>query len=302
MKPITSLAMALEEAAKSSSKKRLVVAFGQDSHSIQATSKAIEMGIVEVTLVGDKNKILEVCQQNKIDPKIYTIVNETEEIAAGQRAVALIKEGKGDIIMKGLISSDNYLRAILNKEKGLLPPKAVLSHIGVAEIPAYHKLLMFSDGAVIPAPTFQQKVAIAGYLAKFARALGIERPKIAPITAIEKMQHKIPSCVEAAMLSKMADRGQIKNCIIDGPLALDVAIDKESAEIKGVKSEVAGDADCLLFNAIEAGNVFYKTICKFTKAGFAAVVMGTSVPCVLASRGDSTQTKLYSIALATFLG
>ncbi len=302
MKTITSLSMALEEAAKSASKKRLVVAFGQDSHSIEATSKAIAMGIVEVTLVGDKNKILQVCQEQKIDPKIYTIVDEPEEIAAGKRAVALIKEGKGNIIMKGLISSDNYLRAILNKEKGLLPPKSVLSHIGIAQIPAYHKLLMFSDGAVIPAPTFEQKVAIANYLAQFARALGIKRPKIAPIAAIEKMQHKIPSCVEAAMLSKMADRGQIKNCIIDGPMALDVAIDKESAEIKGVKSEVAGDADCLLFNAIEAGNVFYKTVCKFAKADFAAVVMGTSVPCVLASRGDSTQTKLHSIALATFLG
>ena len=302
MKPITSLDMALEEASKATTKKRLIVAFGQDSHSIEATSKAIALGIVDVTLVGDKSKILEVCQKEKIDPAIFTIVDEPEEIPAGQKAVSLIKEGEGDIIMKGLISSDNYLRCLLNKEKGLLPPKSVLSHIGIVDNPSYHKLLMFSDGAVVPAPTFEQKVAIANYLAKFARSLGIQRPKIAPITAIEKMQHKIPSCVEAAMLSKMADRGQIKNCIIDGPLALDVAVSKECAEIKGVKSGVAGDADCLLFNAIEAGNVFYKTISRFTESKFAAVVMGTSVPCILASRGDSTQTKLYSIALATFLG
>jgi len=302
MKMITNLDMAIKEASKLKTKKRLVIAFGQDSHSILASKGAIDLNIVEVTLVGDKTVIQKVCAQEGIDPSIYNIVNECDEISAGNKAVALVKEGKGDIIMKGLISSDNYLKSILNKENGLLPPKAVLSHIGIVDTEKYHKLLMFSDGAVIPAPTFPQKVAIVEYLVKFARSLGIEKPKVAPITAIEKMQYKIPSCVEAAMLSKMSDRGQIKNCIIDGPMALDVAIDKESAQIKGVVSEVAGDADCLLFNAIEAGNVFYKTVSKFTNAKFAAVVVGTSVPCILASRGDSTQTKLYSIALATFLG
>ena len=201
--------------------------------------------------------------------------------------------------MKGLCSTDKYMRAILNKEKGLMPGgKPVLSHVTVFEVPTYHKLLITSDVAVIPAPDFKQKTAITQYVINTAKTLGIETPKVAMIAPTEQMSVGIPSCVDAALIAAMGNRGQIKGAIIDGPLALDVAIDKESAQIKKLKGEVAGDADCLVWPNIESGNVFYKSCTKFAKAELAAMVVGAKVPCVLSSRGDSTKTKMYSIALA----
>jgi phosphate butyryltransferase len=204
--------------------------------------------------------------------------------------------------MKGLVSSDKYMRAILNKEHGLMPkPDAVLSHVTVIENPNYHKLMFVSDVAVIPVPDFKQKVMMTHYLITAAHTLGIENPKVAIIAATEQVMASMPACVDAAMIAKMADRGQIKGAIIDGPLALDVAIDKESCEIKKLKSEVGGDADCLLFPNIESGNVFFKTNTKLAGAELGGVVFGAKVPCVLTSRGDSEKTKLYSIALAAML-
>jgi phosphate butyryltransferase len=190
------------------------------------------------------------------------------------------------------------MRAILNKETGLMPPKAVLTHVTVVEVPTYHKLLTVSDVAVIPAPDFNQKVAITNYVIKVAQSLQIEKPKVAILAATEQMLAGMPACVEAAMIAKMADRGQIKGAFVDGPLALDVAIDMESAEIKKVGGNVAGDADCIVFPNIESGNVFFKTCTKFAKGELGAMVMGAKVPCVLTSRGDSVKSKMYSIALA----
>ena len=211
----------------------------------------------------------------------------------------MVKEGQGDILMKGLCSTDKYMRGILNKENGLLPPKAVLSHVSVLQNPSYHKLLIISDMAVIPAPDFKQKQAEVKYLVKTAKALGIEKPKVAAIAATEQMLDGMPACVEAALLAKMADRGQISGCVLDGPLALDVALSKEAVAIKKLKSEVAGDTDCLLFPNIESANVFYKTntqMCPGVRT--AAIVAGATAPCVLSSRADSIDTKLNSIALA----
>ena len=176
--------------------------------------------------------------------------------------------------------------------------KPVLSHVSVFEIPTYHKLLITSDVAVIPAPDFKQKTAIVNYVINTAHTLGIECPKVALIAATEQMLVGMPACVDAALISTMNRRGQIKGAVVEGPLAMDVAIDKESAQIKKVNSEVAGDADCLVWPFIEAGNVFYKTATKFAGAELAAMVVGAKVPCILSSRGDSIQTKTYSIALA----
>jgi len=171
----------------------------------------------------------------------------------------------------------------------------------VAEPANYHKLLIFGDVAIIPLPDLNQKVAITNYLIKTAHFLGIENPKVGIQAASEQTLPKIPSCAEGAIIAKMAQRGQIKGAIVEGPLGLDLIIDKESAEIKGIKSEVCGDADCILFPNIEAGNTFYKTIVKLLKSNLCAIVMGAKVPCVLTSRGDSEQSKLYSIALAAML-
>ncbi len=289
------------EAARAKTRKRIVAAFANDSHTIEAVNHAIELGIVEGTLVGDKATILKVCADLNIDPGKFRIVQESDEQKAAHKAVELIVKGEGDILMKGLVSTDKYMRAILNKEAGLMPPKAILSHVTVMENPNYHKLLIVGDVAIIPAPDLEQKIAITNYLIQAAHALGIEKPKLAIIAATEQMLPGMQACVDAGIISKMSERGQIKGAIIDGPLSLDTAIDKESAEIKKLKSEVAGDADCLLFPNIEAGNVFYKFNTKLAKGEQGAIVVGAKCPAVLSSRGDSALTKTYSIALAALV-
>lgn len=289
----------LFEQLRSKPKKRLVAAWGVDDHTISAVALAIKAGIVDGTLVGDENMIAEVCEKENIDKSIFTIVHNPNELKSIAQAVSMVNAGEADILMKGLCSTDKYMRGILNKEKGLLPPKAVLSHVCVVQNPGYHKLLVISDIAVIPAPDLKQKQAMIGYVANTARALGVEKPKVAMITATEQMLPGMPACVEAAMLAKMSDRGQIAGCVVDGPLALDVALCKEAAEIKKLKSEVAGDADCCVFPSIEAANVFYKFAGHFCPGvKMAAMVAGAKAPCVLSSRADSTETKLNSIALA----
>jgi len=288
----------LFDVLRSKPKKRLVAAYANDDHTIEAVSMAVDMGIVDATLVGDEATIKEVSAKHNIDPSKFKIVQENDEMKAATKAVELINGGEGDVLMKGLVSTDKYMRAILNKEKGLLPPKAVLSHVTVVQVPTYHKLLIVGDVAIIPAPDLNQKVAITNYLVKTAHSLGIEKPKVALLAATEQVSAAMPACVDASIISKMGDRGQIKGALIDGPLALDVAIDAESAKIKKLTGEVAGDADCILFPNIESGNVFFKACTKLAKGELGAMVMGAKVPCVLTSRGDSVQSKMYSIALA----
>ena len=266
-------------------KKRLVVAYANDSHSIEAVNKAVEMGLVEATLCGDENEIKKVCAEHGFDISRFKIVHEPVDTKAAAKAVQMVRDKEADFIMKGLVSTDKYMRAILNKDCGLLPPKATLSHVVVMECPNYHKLLVFSDAAIIPAPDFSQKMAIVKYVTQIANALGVQRPKV-------------ESTTDAAILAKMGERGQLGNIDIDGPLALDVAIDKEAAEIKKIKSPVAGDADCLVFPNIESGNVFYKTNTKLANARQGAILVGATAPSVLSSRGDSVDAKLNSIALA----
>ncbi len=289
----------LLEVVKAKPKKRLVAAYANDEHTIEAVYKAIEAGIVDATLVGDETTIKEVCKQHNFDSSKFQIVQEADEQKAGFLAVSLINSGKGDILMKGLLSTDKYMRAILNKETGLMPgPKAILSHVTVIETPTYPKLMICSDVAIIPAPDLTQKIAMANYLIQTAKALQIDKPKIAVIAATEQMLPGMQACVDAAIISKMADRGQIKGAYVDGPLSLDTALDKESASIKKLSSPVAGDADCLLFPNIESGNIFYKSNTKLANGELGAMVMGAKVPCILTSRGDSAKSKMYSIALA----
>lgn len=281
------------------SRKRMVAAWGVDGHTIAAASMAVDLGLADVTLVGDEGLIAEACKAENVDVAKFAVVHNANELASVAQAVQMIRDGEGDFLMKGLCSTDKFLRAILNKETGLLPPKGTLTHCTVLEIPSYHKLLFVGDVAVIPAPDFKQKQIIMDFLIKTAKAVGVEKPKVAIIAATEQVLTSQPASVEAAMLSKMVDRGQIKGCTADGPLALDVAIDKESVEIKGLVSPVAGDADCLLFPNIESGNVFYKANSKLVPGvKQAGILVGAKVPCVLSSRADSIDTKLNSIAIA----
>lgn len=289
----------LAELQKRETKKRMVAAWAVDDHTVSAASLAVERGIAQVTLVGDKDLIVKVCDSEGIDITKFDIVDEPSELKAVSKAVDMVRNGEGDFLMKGLCSTDKFLRAVLNKETGLLPPKGTLTHCGVIEIPSYHKLLFVGDVAVIPAPDLKQKQFIMECLVRTAKSVGVEMPKVALIAATEQVLGSQPATMEAALLAKMADRGQIKGCIADGPLALDVAIDMESVQIKGLKSPVAGDADCLLFPNIESGNVFYKANSKLVPGvRQAGILVGAKVPCVLSSRADSTDTKLNSIAVA----
>ncbi len=285
--------------ARKKGKKRLAVAYGQDSHTLEAVYEAYKEGLVEPTLFGERAVIEKVCAENNIDIAAFNIVEEKSDVKCVQQAVAAVVAGNADVLMKGLVSTDKYMRGILNKEAGLFPPKGVLSHVSVVEMPAYHKLLVISDVAVIPLPDFKQKTVQIGYLARTANLLGIEKPKIACIAPSEQLLPSVISSTESAILAKMGDRGQLGNITIDGPLSIDVALYKEVAEHKKVKgSSVAGDPDCLLFPNIESGNVFFKAATHIGGGEIAAMVMGTKVPCVLTSRGDTSKTKLYSIALA----
>ena len=287
------------DAAVARGRKKLAVAYGQDAHTLSAVNDAYLAGLVEPIIFGDKETICAVCRENGIDHQNFTIINETSDVKCVAMAVDYVATGHADVLMKGLVSTDKYMRGILNKEAGLFPPKGVLSHVSVVELPSYHKLLTISDVAVIPLPDFKQKTTIIKYLTQVAGVLGINNPKLACIAPSEQVLPSVISSTEGAILAKMGDRGQLGKVTVDGPLSLDVAISREAAEEKKVTgSSVAGDADCLLFPNIESGNVFFKAATKFGGATIAAMVVGTKVPCVLTSRGDTTLTKLYSIALA----
>lgn len=286
---------------KGKAPRRLVAVNAIDAHTIEAVAEAVKLGIVKGILTGDPEKIATACLEIGVDQNLFTIESATSEEEAALKAATLVSTGQADLMMKGLISTDKFMRALLNKELGLLPPKAILSHIAVMDYPNYHKLLIVSDVAIIPYPDLAQKMTMVNYLIKTAKALGVETPKVALIAATEQVLSGIPACTEAAVLAKMSERGQISGGIVDGPLALDVAIDPEAAAIKKIESPVAGDADCLLFPNIDAGNVFYKMSTRFCQSEQAAIVAGAKVPVVLSSRGDTMQTKLNSIALAAYL-
>ena len=226
-------------------------------------------------------------------------MDEKVDVKCVAQAVQAVASGEADVLMKGLVTTEKYMRGILNKEAGLFPPKATLSHVSVIEMPVYPKLLIVSDIAIIPLPDMKQKMQMIGYLAQTAKTLGVKTPKIACIAPAETLNPNIPSAVEGALLSKMADRGQLGDVMVDGPLSLDVALFKEVAEHKKVKgAPFAGDPDCLLFPNLESGNVFFKAASHLCHGEIAAMLVGAKKPCVLTSRGDSSQSKLYSIALA----
>ncbi|MBE6211094.1 MAG: phosphate butyryltransferase [Rikenellaceae bacterium] len=287
------------EAALKRGRKRLAVAYGQDTHTIEAVYDAYKEGLVEPTLYGDKAVIESTCAELGIDVNVFRIIDEKVDVNCVRQAVAAVAAGDADILMKGLVSTDKYMRGILNKEIGLVPPKGILTHVSLVELPGYHKLLTISDVAIIPAPDFKQKQMQIKFLAETANLLGIATPKIACISATEQVLPTVPSNLECAILAKMGDRGQLGNVMVDGPLSLDVALYKEVAEHKKVKgSSIAGDVDCLLFPNIESGNVFFKSVSHIGGGELAAIVKGAKVPCVLTSRGDSALSKKYSIALA----
>lgn len=289
------------EAVKSRKKRVLSVAYGQDVHTLQAIEKGVREELFNAINFASKKEVERVANENGIDISLFEVVDVPDEREAIRQAVRAVKEKKADVLMKGFCQTANYMKGILDKEKGLLPPGNILSHTTVIEISTYPKLLVVSDVAVIPFPDLKMKVQMINYNANIVRKFGITMPKVAIIAAVETVNLKMQATIDGALLSKMNERGQISGCVVDGPLALDLAVSKESALIKKVKSEVAGDADILIFPNIETGNVFYKSATKLGNAKIAAVVTGATAPAVLTSRGDSEEAKFYSLALAAFI-
>lgn len=281
--------------------KRLVVAAGHDHCTIRAAAQAADRGIAEVILVGQAQQIKEMCLEYSINSDLFNIVDEASPWGAGVIARDMVFEGKADVLMKGLINTDQYMHLILDKERSLLPKGAVLTHVTCLEIPQYKKLhnqlLFASDAAIIPAPDLATKAKMIRYTVEIAHSFGIETPRVGVIAPTEKVLPKIASCVEAAALAKMGERGQLGTCLVDGPLALDVAISPQCCQVKKLSTVTEGSADILIFHCLEAGNAFYKACTTLAQAKVAGIVAGANVPCVLTSRADSEESKFYSIAL-----
>jgi phosphate butyryltransferase len=282
-------------------KHRVAVAWAQDTNTIGAIYKAVKRGFIEAILIGKAVEIRKTCQAEGIDDRIFTLVESDNEIHASSEAVRFVKTGEADIVMKGLVGTDKFLRAIMDKEKGLMLPDAVLSYVCALEIPAYHKLLFITDPAVIPFPDLDQKVAMARYAIEMAQKFGVAKPKIALIGASEKMSRHFENSVDYSIMCKMADRNQIKNCIMDGPLDIFLACDKKSIEIKGVETPVNGDADILLFPSLESSNPFYKGLMLFADAELAGLIRGTEKPVIVMSRSESEISKYFCIALSCLM-
>ena len=282
-------------------KYRVAVAWAQDTNTIGAIYKAVKQGFLEALMVGKSTEIISVCNAENIDHKLFTIIDVDNENSAILEAVRLAKNDDADIVMKGLIGTDKFLKAVMDKERGLTLPNALLSYVGVMEIPSYHKLLFITDPAVIPFPDIDQKIAMVRYAIEMANMFGVEKPKIALIGASEKMSRHFENSVDYAIMCKMADRGQIKNCIIDGPLDIFLACDKKSIEIKGVMTPINGDADILVFPSLESCNPFYKGLMLFANGELAGLMRGTSKPVIVISRSESEKSKYYCIVMACFM-
>jgi len=278
-------------------KKKIVVAAAHSQSVLSSVKKATEMGLVEPILIGDKTKIKEIARYISWDISKIELIAQKDVIKAVTQSVALVKENKVDILMKGIVSTKDLLKAVLNKNLGLKEEK-ILSHIAFFESPYYHKLFCITDAAMSITPdlitkTYMIKNAVNTYI-----KLGIEKPKVAILAPVEVVNPEMEATVHAALLTQMNKRKQIKNCIVDGPLALDNIISKKAATEKGIDSEVAGDADIIITPDINTGNVLYKSLNFLGGTSSAALVIGAKVPIVLTSRSDNETTKLMSIALA----
>ncbi|MCU4165635.1 bifunctional enoyl-CoA hydratase/phosphate acetyltransferase [Carboxylicivirga caseinilyticus] len=278
-------------------KKKLALAVSQDGHSLDAVYNAYQAGIIDPILIGSKPETEAIIAAKGYDFSHATFIHEPDTEKSVQIAVKLVHDQKADILMKGKVATPTLLKGVLNKEWGLRTGR-LLSHFALFEVNTYHKLIAVTDVAMNIAPNLKDKIDIVNNSVGYLNKMGISKPKVAVLGAIEMVNESMQATLDAALLSKMNQRDQIKNCIIDGPLAFDNAVSFESAKHKGIKSEVAGDTDLLLMPDIEVGNVLYKTLVFFAKAKVASVILGASAPIVLTSRSDSEESKYNSILLA----
>ena len=278
-------------------KKKVSVAVAQDGPVLEAVEEARKRGIADAILVGDLDKMKAIADELKIDLNNFEVIDIKDDIEAATKAVSLVHDGVADMYMKGLINTKDFLKSVLNKEVGLRTDKT-LSHVCVFEIKGHEGLLFLTDVAFLPYPTLEDKVSIINNTVEIAHACGIENPKVAPIAAVEVVNPKMPVTIEAAELTKMNEEGKITGCIVDGPLSLDLAIDKEAAKHKGAEGrKIVGDADILLFPDIHAGNITYKALTHLCDCKNGNILTGTKAPVILTSRSDSTEVKVNSLAL-----
>ena len=261
--------------------------------AIEAAAK----GLIAPILVGPAARIQEVARQSGIDLGTTPIVDVAYSQAAAAKAVALVREGQAELLMKGSLHTDELLGAVVARETGLRTGRR-LSHVFIMDIPTYHKVLIVTDGAINIAPSLEDKVDICQNAIDLARSLGVERPKVAILAAVETVTTKMPATIDAAALCKMAERNQITGAVLDGPLAFDNAISKDAAKTKGIRSEVAGDPDILLAPDLEAGNILAKQLSYLANADSAGLVLGARVPIILTSRADSVRSRIASCAVA----
>jgi phosphate acetyltransferase len=273
------------------------VAHPCDEVSLGAAVEAAQMGIITPLLVGPEQKIRTVAQTFGLDLSPYELIDAPHSHGAAAKAVELVRLGRAELLMKGSLHTDELLGEVVKRDTGIRTARRI-SHVFIMDVPTYHKPIMITDAAVNIAPTLEEKRDILQNAIDLAQALGLDRPKVAILSAVETVNPKIPTTLEAAALCKMAERGQITGAILDGPLAFDNAISAEAARIKGIASPVAGDADILLAPDLEAGNMLAKNLTFLSRADAAGIVLGARVPIILTSRADNERTRLASCAVA----
>ncbi|MBF0363808.1 MAG: bifunctional enoyl-CoA hydratase/phosphate acetyltransferase [Oligoflexia bacterium] len=284
---------------KNAAPKKMAIVSAEDEEVLLAIREAADHGICEAVLIGDENAINKIAKDHNISLKGFEIVNEPDQGRAALLGCDFVRSGRAGALMKGLLDTSKFMQAILNKERGLVNQSGgLLSHVAAFEIPTYNKLLLVTDAAINIAPDLNEKSKMIQNAVSIAKLLQIEKPLVAVCCAVEKVNPKMPATIDAAILSKMSERGQITGCIVDGPLALDNAINEESAKIKKINSPVAGRADIIMCNDIESANYLYKSLAFMANAKAGAIVAGASAPIVLTSRADSHNNKFLSIAMS----
>lgn len=277
--------------------KKVAVAAADDEHTLEAVFRASNDKLVEPVLIGDKARIAKIIEKLQVQYDFNNIINVTSNSEAAEMAVQLINENEADFIMKGKLQTAELLKAVVNKERGLRTDR-IMSHVAIQEIPSYHKLLAITDGGMMMYPNIEEKKQIIENAVEIFLSLGYECPKVAVLAAIETINSKMPETVDANILKEMNRYGEIKNCIVEGPISFDLAMNKESAEIKGFESPITGNVDILVVPNITAGNILSKSIIELAGSKMAGMIVGAKVPIALTSRGASSEEKYLSLVLS----
>lgn len=300
MEPIRTFAQLTSYLRSLDRRRKVAVVCANDEHTEYAITRALEEGFADLLMIGDSS-IKEKYTKLSEYPDRVEFIHITDQDEAAREAVRIVREGGADVIMKGLINTDNLLHAVLDKEKGILPKGQVLTHLSAMQTPGYDKMLFFSDAAVIPRPTLQQRIEMIWYAIRACHNFGIDEPKIALIHCTEKVSAKFPHSLDYVNIVELCEAGEFGSTIIDGPLDVRTACERDSGNIKGIVSPINGEADVLIFPNIESANAFYKSMSLFAKADTAGVLQGPIAPVVLPSRSDSGLSKYYSLALACLM-